>query len=99
MGDHGDDSGGVRLQPISLLDELPVGVLVEDLVAAKLVDVAPAVIQALAVLALAGDHPDGHGPVAADEGVDMIPAHVGNDLEAIGEDAADGVLAVHAPTD
>src|SRR5581483_1496544 len=74
------------LEPLALLDELPVRVLVEDLVAAELVEIAAPVVEPLAVGAGAGDHPYGHRPRSRDELVDVIPAHVGDDLEAVGED-------------
>src|SRR6185503_18407291 len=62
-------------EPLALLHDLPVRVLVEDLVAAELVDVAAAVVELLAVGALAGHHPHAHRAVAGDEHVDVIPAH------------------------
>src|SRR6266446_7074146 len=54
---HASSAGAVVsarawLEPVFLLDDLPVGVLVEDLVAAELIDVAPVVVECFAVRGL-----------------------------------------------
>src|SRR5262249_4874019 len=85
------------LQPVALLDQLPVGVLVEDLVAAELVDVAALVVEHLAVGAPPGDDPHRHRAVAGDPVVDVVPPHAADHREAVGEDAPDRLLAAHAP--
>src|SRR5690349_10118324 len=77
----------------ALLHQLPVGVLVEDLVAAKLVDVAALIVEPLPVGAGAGDRPDRDRPIAGHEVVDVVPAHVADDLEAVRQHLADGGLA------
>src|SRR5262245_62244872 len=84
-------------EAVPVLHELPVGVLVEDLVAPKLVEVAAAVVQLLAVYAGAGHHPHRDSAVTSDERVDVVPAHVGDDPEAIAEHLPDRRLAVHSP--
>src|SRR5262245_25267775 len=83
-------------EPVRLLDDLPVGILVEDLAAAELVHITAAVVQLLAILALDGHRPHRHRAGAAHEDVDVVPPHVGNDLETIGQNAPDRFLAVHA---
>src|SRR5262247_2863304 len=82
-----------RLQPILLLHQLPVRILVQNFVAAELIDVAAAIVEPLAVGAGAGDHPHADGAVAADERVNVVPTHVADDLEPVGEHFADGGLA------
>src|SRR5881397_3755942 len=84
-------------EAVPVLHQLPVGVLVEYLVAAKLVEVAAAVVQLLAVDAGAGHHPHRDSSVAGDERVYVVPAHVGDDAEAIAEHLPDRRLAVHSP--
>src|SRR4029453_8359607 len=84
-------------EAVPVLHQFPVGVLVEYLVAAKLVEVAAAVVQLLAVDAGAGHHPHRDSAVASDERVDVVPAHVGDHAEAIAEHLPDGRLAVRSP--
>src|SRR5882762_3685371 len=84
------------LEPAVLLDPLPVGVLVEDLVPAKRVDVTPLVVEQLAVRALAGHHPHRDRAIAGHEVIDVVPAHAADDLEAVGQDFPDRRLAVDA---
>src|SRR5215510_7978702 len=74
-----------------------VPVLREYLVAAKLVEVAAAVVQLLAVDAGTGHHLHRDSAVAGDEGVDVVPAHVGDDAEPIAEHLPGSRLAVHSP--
>src|SRR5690242_2089334 len=97
-GSGGGGSGERRRagsEPGSLLHELPVRVLVEDLVAAELVDVAALIVEPLPVGTGAGHHPDRDRPVAGHEVVDVVPAHVADDLEPVREHLADGGLALH----
>src|SRR5262249_42077090 len=82
-------------EPVALLDQFPVGVLVQDLVAAKLVEVAAAIVELLAVRAGAGHHPHRDGAGARDERVHVVPAHISDDAEAVGEYLAHGGLAAH----
>ena len=59
------------LQAAGLLDQLPVRVLVQDLVAPELVQVAAPVVQDLTVGAAPGHGPDGDRAVAGDEVVQL----------------------------
>src|SRR5215467_13347785 len=93
----GRSSSPSFLEPVLVLDDLPVGIFVEDALAAKLVDVAALVVELLAVRAGTRDHPDRHCAASRHEVLDVIPAHVADDLEAIGEHLPDGRLAMHAP--
>src|SRR5204862_5833564 len=82
------------LQPLFVLDDLPEGVLVDDLVALEAVDVAALVIQFLAVRAFAAHNPQRHRVIAGQDIVLALPAHVGDLLEAIAERLADRRLAL-----
>src|SRR5215467_15438896 len=85
---------GLCSEAVPVLHQFPVGVLVEYLVAAKLVEVAAAVVQLLAVDAGTGHHPHRDSAVAGDERVDVVPTHVGDDVEPIAEHLPDRRLAV-----
>src|SRR5258706_15634623 len=73
------------LQPVLALDHLPVGVLLENLAGAEFVEVAALVIERLAVGARALDRPDRHRAVAHQDVFLVLPAHVGDLLEAVGQ--------------
>ena len=84
-GDLGDflrdgRNGPGHLEMVRLLDELPVRVLVENLVATELVNVAASVIEDLAVGAATGDPPHRDRAWAGDDPVDVVPAQVADEL-------------------
>src|SRR5215510_14241521 len=86
-------------QTILVLDDLPVGVLGADLAAAEGVDVAALIVKILAVGALALHRPYRDRPVAGEDVLLVVPAHVGNHLEAVGQGLADGLLALERAAD
>src|SRR5262249_42267123 len=86
-------------QPVLVFDDLPVGVLGADLAAAEGVDVATLVVQVLAVAALAAHGPHRDRAVAGIDVLFVIPAHVGNDLEASSERLADGLAPTQRAAD
>src|SRR5262249_55159505 len=94
-GSEGGRSSPPRvLESVLVLDDLPVGVLVEDALAANLVDAPPLVVDLPPARAGARDHPHRPRALARHEVLDVIPAHVADDLEAIREHFPDGRLSV-----
>src|ERR1051325_3999622 len=87
------------LQPVLVLDDLPECVLVDDLVALEAVDVAALVIEVLAVGALAAHRPYRDRPIAGQDVVLVLPAHIGDLLEAVGERLSYRRLALQGAPD
>src|SRR6266702_7656102 len=90
---------GSSLQPVLVLDDLPECVFVDDLVAFEAVDVAALVIQLLAVAALAAHGPQRDRPVTGQDVFLILPAHVGDLPEPVGEGLADCRLALQRAPD
>src|SRR6267142_309979 len=98
-GKRGRERGLGPSEPGLVLDDLPEGVLVDDLVALKAIDVAALVVQLLAVAALAAHGPDRNRPVACQDVFLVLPAHVGDLPKAVGEGLADRRLAFQGAAD
>src|SRR5437016_12078143 len=98
-GKRGRERGPGPLEPGLVLDDLPEGVLVDDLVALEAVDVAALVVQFLAVAAPAAHGPQRHRPVAGQDVVLALPAHVGDLLEAVAQCLPDRRLAAQGAAD
>src|ERR1051326_979641 len=81
----GVPGGSRRLQPVLVLDDLPECVFVDDLVALKSVDVAALVIEVLAIGAPAAHGPYRDRAIPGENVVLVLPAHIGDLLEAVGE--------------
>src|SRR5437016_4663450 len=98
-GKRGRERGPGPLEPGLVLDYLPEGVLVDDLVALEAVDVAALVVQLLAIAALTAHGPQRDRPVPCQDIFLILPAHVGDLPEAVGEGLPDRRLALQRAAD
>src|SRR3954454_1104829 len=90
----------MQLQPILVFDDFPERVLMDDLVVGiESVDIAALIIQILTVGPFAAYRPQRDGAVAGEDVLLVLPAHVGDLLEAIGERPEDRRLAPERAAD
>src|SRR5215471_19150475 len=87
------------LQPVLVFDDLPERVLLDDLVAVEVVDVATLVVEVFSVRPLAAHGPQRNAAVASEDIFVVIPAHIRDLLEAVGERRADCGLTAQRPAD